>query len=254
MWSDLSLPWQAAFEMAWEAACCGSIPIGAAIFDAQGRLVAAGRNRLNEPAFHEIPGSAARQDLAPGHGCHGAAQAAYLSGSRIAHAEVNALIALDHSPANPRECTLYTTCEPCPMCAGAILMANVRHVCFGSRDPWAGSTCLYSGKDYMGSKHMRVEGPPGADFEDVLVALQFDYFFDEGLRRGPGTILDRRGPFFNAFEAVVPRGVALGERLNQSGLLRTLRAQRTPPGETIDLLAQELAALSGEPCRRYTHE
>lgn len=240
MWSDLSLPWQAAFEMAWEAACSGSIPIGAAIFDAQGRLVAAGRNRLNEP----------RLDGARGNGSHSAAQAACLSGHRIAHAEINALIALDYSPANPRECTLYTTTEPCPMCAGAILMANVRHVCFASRDPWAGSTHLYSGKDYMGSKHMRVEGPPSPDFEDILVAFQFDHFFEEGLRRGPGSVLDRRGPFFAAFEALLPRGVALGERLNQSGLLRTLRARRTPPGEVIDLLAQELAALSGEPCSR----
>ncbi len=241
MWSDLSLPWQAAFEMAWEAACSGSIPIGAAIFDAQGRLVAAGRNRLNEPCPNETRGN----------GSHGAAQAAYLSGSRIAHAEINALIALDHSPANPRECTLYTTCEPCPMCAGAILMANVRHVCFASRDPWAGSTHLYSGSDYMGRKHMRVEGPPGADFEDVLAALHVDHFLDEGLRRGPGSALDRRGAFFTTLEGVLPRGVALGERLHQSGLLGALRAQATPPGQAIDILAQELAALSGEPCSRY---
>ena len=28
-------------------------------------------------------------------------------------------------------CTLYSTAEPCPMCLGAILWANIRQVCFG---------------------------------------------------------------------------------------------------------------------------
>ena len=33
-----------------------------------------------------------------------------------------------------RECTLYVTLEPCPMCAGAILNARVSRVYFGARD------------------------------------------------------------------------------------------------------------------------
>lgn len=35
-------------------------------------------------------------------------------------------------------CTLYVTIEPCPMCAGAILMARIDRVVYGAADPKAG--------------------------------------------------------------------------------------------------------------------
>jgi tRNA(adenine34) deaminase len=37
------------------------------------------------------------------------------------------------------DCTLYVTLEPCPMCAGAIVLARVPRVVFGTRDPKAGA-------------------------------------------------------------------------------------------------------------------
>ncbi|WP_062350931.1 tRNA adenosine(34) deaminase TadA [Bacillus kwashiorkori] len=36
------------------------------------------------------------------------------------------------------EATLYVTLEPCPMCAGAIIMSRVKRVVFGANDPKAG--------------------------------------------------------------------------------------------------------------------
>jgi tRNA(adenine34) deaminase len=36
-------------------------------------------------------------------------------------------------------CTLYTSGEPCPMCAGAILQARVPLVVWGAADPKAGA-------------------------------------------------------------------------------------------------------------------
>jgi len=225
MWANLSRPWQAAFETAWEAACSGCIPIGAVIVDANGTIVAAGRNRING----QNSGDSSR-----------GLQKAYLSGNRIAHAEMNAIISLDTAVTNPRECTLYTTTEPCPMCAGAIVMANIRRVCYASRDPWAGAIGLYTLDSYMSSKHMQVQSPSNADFEDVLVGLQVDYFIDESNRRGPGTVIERSGPFFTTFEAALPRGVAFGDHLHQSGLLQSMRFEHTPPDQVIDLLAEEV--------------
>ena len=35
-------------------------------------------------------------------------------------------------------CTLYVTLEPCPMCAGAILMARLSRLVFGASDPAQG--------------------------------------------------------------------------------------------------------------------
>ena len=37
------------------------------------------------------------------------------------------------------DCKLYVTLEPCPMCAGAIILARVSEVYFGASDPKAGA-------------------------------------------------------------------------------------------------------------------
>jgi tRNA(adenine34) deaminase len=36
-------------------------------------------------------------------------------------------------------CTLYVTLEPCPMCAGAIVLARLPRVIYGAADPKAGA-------------------------------------------------------------------------------------------------------------------
>jgi tRNA(adenine34) deaminase len=35
--------------------------------------------------------------------------------------------------------TLYVTIEPCSMCAGALILARVKDVCFGAKDPKTGA-------------------------------------------------------------------------------------------------------------------
>ena len=37
-----------------------------------------------------------------------------------------------------RDCDLYVTLEPCPMCAGAISLARLRRVYYGAADPKSG--------------------------------------------------------------------------------------------------------------------
>jgi tRNA(adenine34) deaminase len=37
------------------------------------------------------------------------------------------------------ECDLYVTKEPCPMCAGAIVLSRLRRVVFGCPDPKGGA-------------------------------------------------------------------------------------------------------------------
>lgn len=38
-----------------------------------------------------------------------------------------------------KDCTLYVTLEPCPMCAGAIINARISRVVYGVKDPVAGA-------------------------------------------------------------------------------------------------------------------
>ncbi|MDR7240778.1 tRNA adenosine(34) deaminase TadA [Neobacillus drentensis] len=58
----------------------------------------------------------------------------------IAHAE---LLAIDRACKDLgswrlEESTLYVTLEPCPMCAGAIILARVKRVVYGASDPKGG--------------------------------------------------------------------------------------------------------------------
>ena len=41
------------------------------------------------------------------------------------------------------ECTLYTTLEPCYMCAGAIIQARIQQVVCGALDPKAGGESVF---------------------------------------------------------------------------------------------------------------
>ena len=64
-----------------------------------------------------------------------------------AHAEIIAITAACESLRSKRleGCSLYVTLEPCPMCAGAIVLARLDRLVFGAFDPKAGSaSSLYN--------------------------------------------------------------------------------------------------------------
>jgi tRNA(adenine34) deaminase len=58
-----------------------------------------------------------------------------------AHAEMLAITQAAQALNNWRleNCTLYVSLEPCPMCAGAIVLARIPRVVFGAADPKAGA-------------------------------------------------------------------------------------------------------------------
>lgn len=62
------------------------------------------------------------------------------TGDPTAHAEVLAIRRAAEALGKRRldGCTLYVTLEPCPMCAGAIVMAGVDRVYFGAYEPRMG--------------------------------------------------------------------------------------------------------------------
>jgi len=60
-----------------------------------------------------------------------------------AHAEMMAITAAAAEIGDWRldGCSVYVTLEPCPMCAGAIVLARLARLIFGTRDPKAGACC-----------------------------------------------------------------------------------------------------------------
>jgi len=213
MWNTLDYGFQVAFEQAWEAYCNGTTPIGACIVDTENRVVAKGRNQIASEGDGLI--------------CY----------SELAHAEMNALLALSGSGVaerHPRirEYILYTTLEPCPMCFGAIVMSSIRHVRFAARDSWAGATHLNAGDRYIKSKNIRVEGPfCGADA--VAVALHMGY----AVRHyGASPHLER---ILAVWEADSPVGKRVGQGLGRGGQL----SQWAGAGLSANEVYERIAAL-----------
>ena len=67
--------------------------------------------------------------------------------SAILHAEMNALENAGRQPAAVyRECTLYTTLSPCPMCSGAILLYGIPRVVIGENRTFMGEEQLLSSR------------------------------------------------------------------------------------------------------------
>lgn len=64
-----------------------------------------------------------------------------LSADPTAHAEILALRAAATAVGSWRldDSTLYVTLEPCPMCAGAIVLGRVPRLVYGPQDPRAGA-------------------------------------------------------------------------------------------------------------------
>ncbi len=151
-WRELEPAWRAAFELAWEAFAAGTIPVGAVVTDADGALLARGRNRIAESS----------------------APKGQIFGSRVAHAEINALVQLD-TDRRYFDCTLWTTLEPCAQCIGAAWLSTIGRVAFAASDIYGGAARLIERQieaaDSARDFHMQVEGPlegPLAVFAELL--------------------------------------------------------------------------------------
>ena len=199
MWKDLSAPWRAAFEEAWEAFRAGSVPIGAALCDGSGEIVLRDRNRSNEAATVN---------------------------RRISHAEANLLRRLDTTVGDLYSLTLYTTMEPCPMCMGTAVMAGIRHLRSASRDPYCGMVHLAESEPYYAEKRLDYTFE-GGDTERVQMTVQ-SYrelrYVDGG---ASPKVLDK-------FEAYLPEAVAAARELYAARELERLAEAGADAGEVFD--------------------
>jgi tRNA(Arg) A34 adenosine deaminase TadA len=139
-WDSLSMPWHVAFEQAWQSFRTGNFGIGAVLVDpATLEIVAVGRNRVGEQSAHPRT----------------------LSGNMTAHAEMNAFAALDRF--NAEGLHLYTTLEPCLMCAATAMQLKVAHVHFATYDEfYDGMSELWAHHPVTAKRQPSTTGPFGA--------------------------------------------------------------------------------------------
>jgi len=156
-WDDLEPAWHEAFRLAWEAYGVPTIPVGAVVTDGDGNVIAGGRNRIFDSS------------APPGQ----------IFGSRVAHAEINALVQL---PLDRRyeDCTLWTTLEPCSQCIGAAWLSTIGTLRYAATDVYAGASKTIErhieAADSFKRNPMAVEGPldgPPAVFAELLHAEIF---------------------------------------------------------------------------------
>ena len=94
---------QQAIDLSIENVKNGGGPFGAVVVE-DGKIIATGVNRVTA------------------------------SNDPTAHAEVNAIRAACQQKANFKltGCSIYTSCEPCPMCLAAIYWAGISHIYYGN--------------------------------------------------------------------------------------------------------------------------
>jgi tRNA(adenine34) deaminase len=145
-----------AILLAEEAEERGNLPIGAVI-TLDGRVIARGCNTIWHPSLE-----------------------------LTRHAEMEALRSVPpHLWPRSKEMTLFTTLEPCIMCAGAILLHRLGRLVFGSTDPWGGvGTCLPALPGYFRKERALIEwtGPALPSECDPLYARAMEH----ERRRGAG--------------------------------------------------------------------
>lgn len=203
-WEDLPPLIQVCLEETWESYLHGSVPVGAVVAGPDGSILLRGRNHRSEASG---PGSSVR-------------------GSKLAHAELNALIPLSRLDVDPHLCVLYTSLEPCPLCIGALVMSGVHNVHYLARDPYAGSVNLLGTTPYLASKPVKTFGPSDTRLEACILALNTA----QGIQRWPADVWLQVSQKWNA---VLPDAVRFGERLLQNGDLSRMCVARTPAREVF---------------------
>jgi creatinine deaminase len=126
---------EVAIEQARKSLAEGGIPIGSVLVH-QGRII--GR----------------------GHNCR------VQTGSAIDHGEMNCLRNAGRLPASVyRECIIYSTLSPCPMCSGAIILYKIPRVVVGENRTFLGA------EDYMRANGIQVEVVQDAE----CIAMMADF-------------------------------------------------------------------------------
>jgi tRNA(Arg) A34 adenosine deaminase TadA len=205
-WADVDAPWRAALELAWAAYGADTIPVGAVVVDASGRIVAEGQNAVYRPGA-AVP----------------------LAGSRLAHAEVAALGRLT-ADGTHEDKALYATLEPCLLCIGAAVMATVGRVYFAGTDPYGGATSFPSDLNaHLRRTRTAFCGPLDDAVGRFAAAIHVEFF----LRRRPDEQV------VAAYLERAPAAVAAGHALGRLSLQQAA-ASGTPLAEAFDAAVASL--------------
>ncbi|WP_156043211.1 nucleoside deaminase [Paenibacillus sp. UNC451MF] len=149
-----------AFLEAEQAKDEGTYPIGAVIVDSEGTIISRGRNRV------------------------------FSSCDTTAHAEVDAIrragssmVDIENKKFLKKNYTLYTTCEPCPMCSCTILLSfNIKRVVWAANDVEIGAMRKFKeGPHFLNRfNKISIEAAPFKDLEIRQRTMLAEWFIRRG--------------------------------------------------------------------------
>jgi len=145
-WEQLPAAAHRCLELAHLSLTTAGLAVGSALADANGRVVAAGRNRAYDPPGGSDP----------------------LQGTPLAHAEMNVLASVPTGRDMSTD-TLWSTQRPCSMCDAALVFTGAGTVRWLAPDPWAIASGVNESHD--GDELRRL--PPHDDRWIVVANLLF---------------------------------------------------------------------------------
>jgi tRNA(adenine34) deaminase len=204
MLGNITGPWKICFEEAWEAYCNGSIPIGAVIVSDEGEIISRGRNMIGE-------------DIK---------ESNRLSGSKIAHAEMNAIYS---SSKGLKNTIIYSTMEPCIMCFGAIVMNGIKEINYAARDGIAGGTNLKN--DYINKRDIKIN-EHNLDLEIVQLVIKTDFIYRNFGKRAEELL--------SVWEKTCPLGIQMGRQWYKEDRLVKYKDAKYTVEQVIEEIIKEL--------------
>jgi len=145
-----------ALKCAENAALRGEVPVGACVVDGKGELIAEAGNRT------------------------------IADSDPTSHAEILAIRAAAQKTGNYRltECAVYTTIEPCVMCAGALVSARIKRLVFGASDERYGAVRTHFELCDSQVLNHRI-GIEGGVLADECASLMKEFFREKRTRSLP---------------------------------------------------------------------
>ena len=195
-----------ALELAWDAYCHGSLPVGAVVLDGRQEVVFEGRNAAADVGF-DMRG---------------------VRGTSLAHAEMEALVALGRPRKGLR---LLSTLEPCPMCAAAALLQRIEDVHYLAPDPFLGMRTFPALADRFEHRGRAVSHIPAGGLDVLAGALPLEFMHRAG---GYAEVID-------AWPSRTESG-ALARRLFTKGRLADAARHRLPLVDVVGIADRVLAS------------
>ena len=204
--NDMEYGFQEAFLAAWSAYKRGSMPIGCAIINSRGEVVARGENSIF-----------AQDSKEP------------VNAHRLAHAELNAILKVnnDNHP-DIDSYTMYVTMEPCAMCYGAIVQGNFKRVKYAMKDNYRGGASAINEKvELFRGLNIEVSGP-FRELEVLAIAFivyrRLCYAFAHNYRS------------FADYAGYCPQGFELGHVLYADDAFNKMIADDAAPQQVFDYI------------------